>query len=224
VDAKQRKARLTELIARLQDDQDVAQRDLKNVLLDDEYKALQDAWAEQRRLREEAKIKPAAVATYEARLKKALFEYGKAEALNLSSAKPTKSRHDGLRADQRAYRRAETLLEKLIEFLEEQLAADPGLQAWFDRPLAFGFDGAISPSPAAMPRVVTSRSLDRLGNGRIAGIRSKREVKLEALELALQGVQAREAIEAEVAKQIAAKEARDLAARRASWFPGRSMR
>lgn len=224
MDAKQRKARLAELIARLQDDQDVAQRDLKNVLLDDEYKALQDAWDEQLRLREEAKTKPAAVAVYEARLKKALFEYGKAEALNLSSTKPTKSTHDGLRADQRAYRRAETLLEKLIEFLEEQLAADPGLQVWFDRPLAFGLDGAISPSPEAMPRVVTSRSLDRRGSGRIAGTRSKREVKLEALELALQGVQAREVIEAEVAKQIAAQEARDLAARRASLFPKRSIR
>jgi hypothetical protein len=215
LDLKQRKARLIELIARLRGGQDVAQRDLKNVLLDDEYRALQDAWMDQRQLRDYASDKPSAVIEYEARLKKALFEYSKAEALNPSSAELSKASYDGLKADQRAYRRAETLLERLIEYLEEQLAADPGLETWFDRPLVFGMEGDISPSPSTMPRVVTSRSVDRMGCGRLAGIRSKREIKLEVLEMALQAVEAREALEARVAAQIAEEEARELAARRA---------
>lgn len=216
MELKLRKARLIELIARLRGGQDVAQRDLRNVLTDDEYQALHASWTEQRQLRDYSRDKPSSVIEYEARLKKALFEYGKAEALNASSAELSRAAGDSLKADQRAYRRAETLFERLIEYLEEQLAADPGLEIWFDRPLVFGMEGDISPSPSTMPRVVTSRSADRVGSGQIAGIRSKREVKLEALEFALRAVEARENLEARVAEQLALEEAQVLAARRAS--------
>lgn len=216
VNLTQRKTRLIELIARLHGNQDVAQRDLKNALTDAEYGAMQEAWADQKRLRLNAKEKPIAVVEYEARLKAALFEYAKAEALAPFSTDREKIPRDGSRADQRAYRRAETLLERLLEYIEEQLSVDPGLQSWFDRPLLFGAQGSISPSPSAMPRVVTSRSLDRLGSGRVAGTRSKREIKLEALELALQAVETREALEAKITAQIAMEEAKELATRRAT--------
>ncbi|MGY0194620.1 hypothetical protein ACWA7J_06035 [Leptothrix sp. BB-4] len=216
VDPQRRKERLNELIAKLRAGEDVAQRDLKNVLLDAEHRALTDAWEDQKKLRDSLVSKPAAVLTYEARLKKALFEYGKAEHYSESADTLPSSPHDGLKAHQRGYRKCETLLEGLIEYLEEQLAADPGLQVWFDRPLVFGWDGDITPSPSDMPRVVTSRSRERLGDGRLTGMLSKREVKLQALVAALHNIAEREAIEARITQELANEAEQQLTTRIAS--------
>jgi len=63
----------------------------------------------------------------------------------------------------------------------ECFVADLAIQIWFDRSLerdCYGID------PDSMPRVVTSRSLSNLSSGAVH-VRTKRDIKLEALQLAL---------------------------------------
>lgn len=211
MDLVRRQARLVDLIGRLRDGVDVAKRDMKAVLSNAEFDSLEQQWEEQRHLRAATKQKPEEVSEYEKRLKKAEFEYGKAEHFNQSAKRKRVKGSDGLRTDERAYRRAETALERLLEYLDECLARDPGLSIWFDRQVAFGAASDLTLSPEAMPRVVTSRSLNRLGDGRMVGIVNKRELKMATLERALAAIedeQRRIGIDPE---QAAAEEAARLA-------------
>lgn len=206
-----RKARLAVLLGRLRDGVDVANRDMKAVLSDAEFDALDQQWEEQRHLRAATKQKPEEVVEYEKRLKRAEFEYGKAEHFSQSSKRKRVKGNDGLRTDERGYRRAETALERLIEYLDECLARDPGLNIWFDRPVAFGAATDLALSPEAMPRVVTSRSLSRLGDGRMVGIVSKRELKMATLERALAAIEDEQRRIGRGPAQVEAEEAARLA-------------
>ena len=209
MDLTRRKTRLIELLDRFRGGEDVAPRDIKAVLTEQQFVALQASWTEQQQLRADAVSKPAAVVEYEARLRKALFEYGKAEAYNVSKRRKKVVGNDGLRADTRAYRRAETGFEKLIEYLEERVTADPSLCMWFDRQLVFGPEGNLGLSPQEVPRVVTSRSMDREGEGWLVGMRSKRAVKQAALEDALASVEADIALTEQIAVRIAEERAEE---------------
>jgi hypothetical protein len=209
MDANQRKARIAVLLERLRDDVDIASRDLKAVLSKEQFAALQQQWDEQRELRVQMKEKPPEVAEYEKRLQKALFEYAKGEGYSGSTRRKRPVGSDGKRPGTRAYRRAETGFERLIEYLEERLTADPGLCIWFDRQIDFGPTGDLGLSPEQMPRVVTSRSLDRRGDGWLAGIQSKRDVKRMVLEHALSEIADAEEVTARVAARVAEEIARE---------------
>lgn len=211
MDLVRRQARLIELLGRLRDGVDVAKRDMKAALSYAEFDSLEQQWEEQQSLRAATKQKPEEVVEYEKRLKKAEFEYGKAEHFNQSSKRKRVKGNDGLRTDERGYRRAETALERLIEYLDECLARDPGLNIWFDRPVAFGAATDLALSPEAMPRVVTSRSLNRRGDGRMVGTVSKRELKMAALERALAAIEEEQQRIRLGPEQAAAEEAARLA-------------
>lgn len=161
----------------------MAPRDMQSVLTDKQFEDYKRLWNEQRDLREDTKSKPAAVVRYEQLLKEALFEYSKADAQ--SRARVSGRREIGKQTVGQGFGRATTLFERLIEYLEEQVTADSGLCIWFDRTLYFGADGDIAPDPDRVPRVVTSKSRERRGDGRLAGAQRKREVKMAALEWAL---------------------------------------
>lgn len=208
MDADQRKARLIELLDRLRNGDDVAPRDLKTVLSKAQFAALQESWVEQQQFRAAAMLKPAAIVEYERRLKKALFEYAKGEGYSGSTRLKQPVDSDGKRPGTRAYRRAETGFEKLIEYLEERITADPGLCIWFDRQLDFGLTGDLGLSPEQMPRAVTSRSVDRRGIGRLVGMRTKREVKQMALEEALSATVVAEELAARVAARMVEEQAK----------------
>ena len=45
--------------------------------------------------------------------------------------------------------------------MQELLHADARIQQWFDRALDFDAEGDLGLTPVAMPRVITSRSLDK---------------------------------------------------------------
>src|SRR5690242_7268965 len=79
MDIAKRKARLTTLLERMDRGEDVANRDLKNVLSDVQFEQMQADWSTQLEMRAAAKAKPPEVAEYERRFKKAAFEYSKAE-------------------------------------------------------------------------------------------------------------------------------------------------
>jgi hypothetical protein len=179
-----REARIRVLIQRLESGKDVQARDLKIVLGLDGYKEYQQRWRSQRELRKTEK--PSDVIEYEALLKKALLAYAKFEKFsgrtssrsNLIINRPAKARELGSAAD--------TAFERALEFLSEAVHADPSIQVWFDRNLDFTAGSEPSTDPVGMPRVVTSRSTERLASKEERfGIQTKREVKIEALRDAL---------------------------------------
>ncbi len=202
-----RKIRLSELIERINAGTDVAARDMKLVLLDEQYSAFQSEWASQLEQRSYLRDKPAVVVEYEERLKAAQFAYSRAEGYSGSTKrKPVKGR-DGLFTHQRFYRKAESLFGGLMEYLTEQLEIDPSLQIWFDRQVE---DFYVGLSPDAMPRVVTSRSTDRTGAAGIAGtLVSKRNLKLDFLVMALEAILEKERLAGRTPTEIAAEEAQD---------------
>ena len=70
-----------------------------------------------------------------------------------------------------------------MEILQEIVAADASLHIWFDRGLDFGHGSLVDAQLGNLPRVVTSRSLDRQTND--SRLMSKREVKIAAVEWAI---------------------------------------
>ena len=133
MDQSQRKARIIELLERLTNGEDVARRDMKTALSEQQFAAMQVYWDEQKQFRVDAKDKPAEIVEYESQLNKALFDYNKAEGYSGSMRREQVRGADGKRTAKRAYDRAEAGFERLIEFLEERLTADPSLGMWFDR-------------------------------------------------------------------------------------------
>ena len=213
MDLQRRKARLIELLDRLRSGSDVAPRDLNLVLTDQQFGDLQQQWQAQKELRGQAREKPAAIVEYEKRLQRALFEYGKAEGYAGSTRRAQPVGSDGKRASTRGYRRAETAFEQLLEYLDERLSADPSLCMWLDRQVDFGPTGGLGLGPAQMPRVVTSRSADRKGNGWLVGLQTKRDVKRAALEEALAATVAEEELAERVAARIAEERLKEEQAR-----------
>ena len=63
--------------------------------------------------------------------------------------------------------------------------ADLSLQIWFDRGVDLTPHGNTTLSPQGVPRVVTSRSLDAEGGGFLSLFSTKKEVKVEILERAI---------------------------------------
>jgi len=166
--------RLKGFIDKLNNGERVQNRDIKKQLSNEQYQQMFDAWEEQKYLREEIKSKPEEVIGYEAKLKKALFAYNKADCI----------RNDSARA-KRLFGQADRLFEELLEYLQEIIAADAELQIWFDRDTNWTKDGDIALSPIAVPRVVTSKSLDKMGRGLVGAIVTKQQVKVDAIKRAI---------------------------------------
>ena len=70
--------------------------------------------------------------------------------------------------------------------LQEIVQHDASLQIWFDRGLDFGHGSLIDASIGNLPRLVTSRSIDKKnGDSRIA---TKQSVKLAGVERAMHNI------------------------------------
>ena len=70
---------------------------------------------------------------------------------------------------------------------------------WFDRALDFDADGDLGLTPVAMPRVITSRSLDRQTTD--IRLMSRRDVKIAAVGWAISAVLAVDAVDNEERKE-----------------------
>lgn len=173
-DAK-RMAKLQGLLERLKQGKNMQNRDLQTWLGADGYKDYEEAWAAQLALRDELGDKPAAIAEYEARLKKANFTYNRADHYSRTGKQATAKRLFG---------QADTQYERLLERLQEIVAADPGLAAWFDRDTTWDRTANLSLCPSGVPYVVTSKSLqnEARGGGLQSGKMEKRAVKIWVIE------------------------------------------
>lgn len=171
-----RKAKLELLLERLRRGENVQNRDLRTWLGEVGYADYEAECKQQRELRNDVKDKPSAVREYERRLKVALLAYNKGEGAS------SRGRHI---AAERHFAQAETLFEGLLEYLQEITEADRSLRVWFDRDTSWTADGEANIDPVSIPRAVTSRSLDNRGGGLMRQLRTKHDLKIEALERAI---------------------------------------
>ena len=175
-----RRARLVELIGRMNDGHDISTRDMKIVLTDEEHDEFIQMWDAEKDKR--TAEKPRSVKDYE----KLLNQWHMAEArVQRYRNRQTKVQSTLMRMSNGV----DTHLERIQEYLLEH-QDDAEFNLWLDRQNRYqNSSDEISPaSPSnslhTPPLVVTSRSHHKQSNGYMEKL-SKRDIKLMALEQAL---------------------------------------
>ena len=130
-------------------------RQLQTWLSEDEYGQLDAEWQEKIELREELKDKPSYLKRYEEKLKQATFYYNRAEGYS------SKGKHSTAKT---FYNKSESLCEDALEILQEILHYDGSLRIWFNRDISFEVSGDLSADIVSLPRLVTSRSHEKLSD------------------------------------------------------------
>jgi hypothetical protein len=174
---EKRTQRLKQVLAHLSRGETVQNRQLKTLLGVEQYARYCDDYCEQEQLREMLKDKPKEIIEYENRLKAATFAYSKADS---------KSQKGRSRTAKKMFGVSDTLFERLAEYLSENIVGHGDLETWFDRPLATGVEDSFGLSPDSFPQIITSKSLKNLGGGYLINKRTIREVKVDAVQWALE--------------------------------------
>ena len=146
-------------------------------LNEEEYEQLDYEWQEQLEIREELKDKPSDLKRYEEKLREATFNYNRAEGYS------SKGKHNTAK---KFYNKSESLCEDALEILQEILHYDSSLRVWFDRDISFEVGGDLSADIVSLPRLVTSRSHEKLSDD--SRLTSKQSVKLAVVELAIHNI------------------------------------
>jgi len=165
---KTRIAKLQEILATLRRGKNVQNRDLKTWLGHEAFAQIEDGKREQRELHEELKNKPDEIMEYEKRLLAATFTYSKADNASTKGWSTAKKMFDA----------SDTKFERLLEYLQEQIVGNRELELWLDRDVHYDASNAPHSSPEDFPRVITSRSRNNLGGGRLALKRSNLDIKI----------------------------------------------
>lgn len=168
--------KLTTLLQKLSRAETVQNRQLKSVLGDEPYARYLADCEYQKYLRTTLKNKPSEITEYERRLKAATFAYSKSDHFS----------QKGMRTARKMFNVSDTKFEHLSEYLNENIVGRPDLEIWFDRPLVKDLGDSFGVSPHGFPQVVTSKSLKNIGGGYVDQLRSIREVKIAAVEEAIQ--------------------------------------
>ena len=176
-DETKRLAKLEAIADKLKRGENVQNRQLQTWLSEDEYAQIEAEWQEQLALRERLKDKPSDLKRYEERLKEAIMMRNRSDAYHRKGNKASAYKLDSKR---------ESLCEDALEILQEIVHHDVSLQTWFDRELDFGHGSLIDASIGNLPRIVTSRSIDKKrGDIRLA---RKQSVKLAVVERAIYNI------------------------------------
>ena len=149
----------------------------KQWLSEEEYAQLEYEWQEQLELRSELKDKPSDLKRYEEKLREATFNYNRAEGYS------SKGKHNTAKT---FYNKSESLCEDALEILQEILHYDSTLRVWFDRDISFEVGGDLSADIVSLPRLVTSRSHEKLSDD--SRLTSKQSVKLAVVERAMHNI------------------------------------
>jgi tetratricopeptide (TPR) repeat protein len=157
--------------------ENVQNRQLQTWLSKEEYEQLEYEWQEQLELRNELKDKPSDLKRYEEKLKQATFYYNRAEGYS------SKGKHSTAK---KFYNKSESLCEDALEILHEILHYDNSLRLWFDRDISFEVGGDLSADIVSLPRLVTSRSNEKLSED--SRLTSKQSVKLAVVERAMHNI------------------------------------
>ena len=157
--------------------ENVQNRQLQTWLSEEEYEQLEYEWQEQLELRNELKDKPSDLKRYEEKLREATFNYNRAEGYS------SKGKHSTAK---KFYNKSESLCEDALEILQEILHYDSSLRIWFDRDISFEMGGDLSADIVSLPRLVTSRSHEKLSDD--SRLTSKQSVKLAVVERAMHNI------------------------------------
>jgi len=169
--------KLEALADKLKRGENVQNRQLKTWLSEEEYEQLEYEWQVQLELRSELKDKPSDLKRYEEKLKQATFNYNRAEGYS------SKGKHSTAK---KFYDKSESLCEDALEILQEILHYDSSLRIWFDRDISFEVGGDLSADIVSLPRLVTSRSHEKLSDD--SRLTSKQSVKLAVVERAMHNI------------------------------------
>jgi len=170
-------AKLDAIAGKLRRGENVQNRQLQRWLTDEEYVQIESEWEEQKAVRAELKEKPEKLKCYEQKLKEAIMMRNRSDAYHRKGNKASAYKLDS---------KCESLCEDALEILQEIVQYDASLQIWLDRELDFGCGSLIDASIGNLPRIVTSRSIDKKrGDIRLA---SKLSVKLAAVERAMHNI------------------------------------
>jgi len=172
-----RLAKLEAIADKLRRVENVQNRQLKTWLSEEEYAQLEYEWKEQLELRSELKDKPSDLKRYEKKLREATFNYNRAEGYS------SKGKHSTAK---KFYNKSESLCEDALEILQEILHSDSTLRVWFDRDISFEVGGDLSADIVSLPRLVTSRSHERLSDD--SRLTRKQSVKLAVVERAMYNI------------------------------------
>ena len=152
----------------------VQNRQLQTWLSADEYEQIAVERDTQKLFREELKDKPTELKRYEDKLKEAIMMRNRSDAYHRKGKKSAAYKLDS---------KCESLCENALEILQEIVAADASLQIWFDRNLDFGHGSLIDASLGNLPRLVTSRSIEKLSDD--SRLVKKIDVKISVVERAI---------------------------------------
>ena len=177
VEETKRLNKLESIANRLKCGENVQNRQLQTWLSGEEYKQLQYGWQEQIELRNELKDKPSELKRYEDKIRKATFNYNRAEGYS------SKGKHTTAK---KFYDKSESLCEDTLEILQEILHYDSSLRVWFDRDISFEVGGELSADIVSLPRLVTSRSHEKVSDD--SRLKSKQSVKLAVVERAIYNI------------------------------------
>jgi len=169
--------KLEGIAEKLKHGENVQNRQLQTWLSEEEYEQLEYEWQEQLELREELKDKPSDLKRYEKKLREATFNYNRAEGY---------SRKGNHSTAKKFYNKSESLCEDALEILQEILHYDSTLRVWFDRDISFEVGGDLSADIVWLPRLVTSRSHEKLNDD--SRLTSKQSVKLVVVERSMHNI------------------------------------
>ena len=170
-------AKLEGIVEKLRRGENVQNRQLQTWLSEDEYAQVDIEWQEQLELREELKDKPTELKRYEDKLKEAIMMRNRSDAYHRKGKKSAAYKLDS---------KCESLCEDALEILQEIVAAYANLQIWFDRNLDFGHGSLIDESLGNLPRLVTSRSIEKLSDD--SRLVKKIDVKIGVVERAINSI------------------------------------
>ena len=174
---KRRLSKLEVIAAKLKRGENVQNRQLQTWLSEDEYAQVDIEWQEQLELREELKDKPSELTRYENKLKEAIMMRNRSDAYHRKGKKSAAYKLDS---------KCESLCEDALEILQEILHYDSSLRVWFDRDISFEVGGDLSADIVSLPRLVTSRSHEKLSDD--SRLTRKQSVKLAVVERAISSI------------------------------------
>ncbi|MDA9287567.1 hypothetical protein N9P72_01610 [Amylibacter sp.] len=174
---QKRLSKLEAIAHRLKRGENVQNRQLQTWLSDDEYEQIAAEWDTQKLFREELKDKPIVLKRYEGTLKEAIMMRNRSDAYHRKGKKSAAYKLDS---------KCENLCENALDILQEIVAADASFQIWFDRHLDFGHGSLINASLGNLPRLVTSRSIEKLSDD--SRLVKKIDVKIGVVERAIYSI------------------------------------
>jgi len=172
-----RLSKIEAIAAKLKRAENVQNRQLQTWLSEGEYSQIEAEWDTQKLFREELKDKPIELTRYQDKLKEAIMMRNRSDAYHRKGKKSTAYKLDS---------KCESLCEDALEILQEIVAADASLQIWFDRHLDFGHGSLIDASLGNLPRLVTSRSIEKLRDD--SRLVKKIDVKISVVERAIYSI------------------------------------